>query len=258
MFASTDATVVDVLLRVHARSPEAVPYRFLDDELRETAHCSYRDVVLRACAVGASLRARGVREGDRVLLLFPTCPEFVFALYGCFLARFVAVPVFPPVKSLAGDLQRIRRVAHDCDARAVLTLGSLARVVGAVGYVPGMSAPALRTVVAVDQLPSAVREDADSTRPLGSDVAMLQYSSGSTGDPKGVVISHASLLHHLRSVIFPVLVSASGIDDSVTESALSWLAPWHDMGCFGTTCVRRFSTTHCLLTRCSFSFAQRL
>jgi long chain fatty acid CoA FadD26 len=200
-----DRSLLDVVLRLHNLHPNNVPYRFLDDALDVSSVLTYDDVVRGAHAVALALRARGITHGQRCLLLFPTCREFVQAMFGCFMERVVAVPVFPPVKSMRADLARITYVANACEARGVLTLSSFSTMIAAVGYVPGM-ASAFKTAIAVDKLAlGSVPSHLAAQGPVSDDVALLQFSSGSTGDPKGIIVTHGTLLFHVRTIIAPAL-----------------------------------------------------
>src|SRR5262249_19806915 len=144
----------------------------------------------RVRAVGARLQDAAT-PGDRALLLYPPGLDFVVALFACFRAGVVAVPAYPPDPArLDRTLPRLLRMVEDAPARLLLTLGSLRALAGsAFAQAP---APARLRWVATDETDSGLgfREldiAADS-------VALLQYTSGSTREPRGVVVTHANLL----------------------------------------------------------------
>ena len=199
------STLVDVLLANEKLSPERIPYRFLGHDLEETASLSYRQLFDGAQAVAHSLRH--LEAQSRVILLFPTGSDFIIALYGVFLAGHVAVPVFPPNVNLTRDLERISRVCNDCDAAAVLTSATISLIIKSLGWLPG-TPKAYSQVISVD----AIIRDGIQERIVpsidASSIALLQYSSGSTGHPKGVILSHGNLMSHMK-IIYEGLVKAS-------------------------------------------------
>lgn len=198
------------------RTPELPAFTFLDRGETEAGSLSYGDLDRRARALGVRLRRR---RGERVLLLFPAGLDFVAAFFGTLAAGAVAVPVGLP--RLSRNAERLCAIARDARPAVVLTTAELLPRVRS--WVEEL--PELRAVewLAADE---AGEEPAGAWSPpegAASDLAFLQYTSGSTASPKGVMISHGNLLHnceYLRSIA----------EDDEESAGASWLPHFHDMG----------------------------
>ncbi|HET8641664.1 MAG TPA: AMP-binding protein, partial [Pseudonocardiaceae bacterium] len=186
--------------------------RFLHGE-REVAEWTYAELVEQARRVAHALAGR-YRPGDRVLLLLPSGPDLAIALFGCLGAGLAAVPAALPA---SGRLQRYReRVASvlaDSAAAVALTLEA--------AEIPDGLLPEGVDGLALDALPAPPRTPLPDVDPDA--VAYLQYSSGSTGSPKGVRNTHRSLLHHVER-----LGATVPAPDPV--QVVGWLPLYHDMG----------------------------
>lgn len=214
-FGNRATGVSDVVAMTRAaasETPDKIVYRFLGDGERETDSLTYAELDRRARAVAVALSAR-CRVGDRVVLLFQPGLDFAAAFLGTLYAGSVAVPVAPPGIT-AATAASMTAIVADADPSLVLH-GQL-------------DVPGLDTVPALD-MADAVAADANSwTEPaIGSEaLAFLQYTSGSTGDPKGVMVTHANLLANQAQI---GRVFAGGPDDVI----VSWLPMHHDMGLVG-------------------------
>ncbi|MBI3454800.1 MAG: AMP-binding protein [Candidatus Rokubacteria bacterium] len=163
-----------------------------------------------------ALAALGLGRGDKVALVLPTCQEFFFALFGALAIGAVPVPLYP---TLAPELKA--RIFRDAEAQAVVTVDWFREDIEAARA----EAPAMRHYLTPDRLetgtlpaaPPPLREDA---------VSLLQYTSGSTAAPRGVVLSHANVMATLR-----LMVEAIGMWP--TDTVVSWLPLYHDMGLIG-------------------------
>jgi len=184
------------------------------DEL--SVELSYQSLHGRAMAVAAELANRGLC-GERVLLLLPSGLEYVVSFLGCLYAGVIAVPAYPPRNNWHAE--RIGVIARDAGACAMLTLSSLADGIRERLAIGG---DATESIIAIDQVdyqqPGFVndRVEADS-------IAYLQYTSGSTGDPKGVMVRHGDLLGNCA-----LYSDALGVGQG--ETTVSWLPIFHDMG----------------------------
>ena len=223
------ASWIEVLRRRARESPERRIYTFLDGEGRETATLTAGELDRRARAIAARLQADdGDRPDDgarRVLLLFPPGLDFVAAFFGCLYAGAVAVPAYPPRSSRSSRGEpRLRGIAADCGAGAVLTLSSVASRQSVAAQVPELAAARWLAVDDADDpgSPEAWREP----RLAAADPAFLQYTSGSTAEPKGVVVTHGNLLHNEE-----VIQRAFG--QSASSVVVGWLPLYHDMGLIG-------------------------
>jgi acyl-CoA synthetase (AMP-forming)/AMP-acid ligase II len=186
---------------------------------------SYGDLAARAMAIAALLRQhlRGSGQPRFVLLMLPNGPEYVACVYACLLANVVAVPFYPPStltgRAAAAYADRVRRIQRDCAPALAIAPAS------AAGFVRQTLLPTPATqVLAVEELPTTGGDDRIDARP--GDLALLQYTSGSTREPKGVMVTHANLAHNVYAYAI-----ACGSDE--TEAIATWLPLFHDMGLIG-------------------------
>jgi len=213
------------LLQAHAaRDGARVALTFLGDGDAPSAVLDYRTLDLRATAIAAALQAR-VPRGSRVLLVFPNDHHYVTAFFGCLYAGMIAVPVYPPASSRRQHLQRLFGIVRDATPSVVLTLTSLAPVVRAALAELSVAAATSVAVVATDAddaEPGLFRPVAHAT----DDLALLQYTSGSTSTPKGVMVSHGNLIANSTAI----RAAFGFVADDVI---VSWLPLFHDMGLIG-------------------------
>ncbi|MER6447514.1 amino acid adenylation domain-containing protein [Streptomyces venezuelae] len=178
----------------------------------------------RSLAVARALSEK-VRPGARVLLLFPTAPEFAPAFLGCLAAGVIAVPVPLPIDEVSR--RRVLNVARDCDISLVVSL-SFVRDLAVGGDDPELSAfAAAHEWLLADLIePAAADDGTDLPLAAADDVAFLQYTSGSTSTPRGVVVTHGALMHNEAAI-----QRAFGVERDST--IVSWLPLHHDMGLIG-------------------------
>ena len=204
--------------------PFDTAYTFLRDGESVSAVWTWSELARASRAVGAWLQAH-IPPGERALLLYPPGLDFIAGFFGCLYAGVLAVPVPPPAggRSRRG-LDRVAAIVRDAEPCCTLTSSELyeqlhreARGAALSTLAPGM--PWLAT----DQLPSVLGDDCAPMRLDGDTVAFLQYTSGSTARPKGVMVTHGNLLHNLRAAFY--------LGDTHRHSvSVSWLPVTHDMG----------------------------
>ncbi|MCA9688485.1 MAG: LLM class flavin-dependent oxidoreductase, partial [Myxococcales bacterium] len=219
-------TLVHRLAELAARRPRRVAFRFLvtgevDGPIDEV---NYRELWRRVSGLGAGLRDAQL-GGQRALLLFPPGLDYVTAFLACLHAGVVAVPVYPPDPTrLERTLPRLRAIAEDCDAQAVLTLTSIEALRdGVAAHAPELAR--LEWIAADRYGPSAC--DWLAAPDLSPEtLALLQYTSGSTGSPRGVMVRHRNLMANGAQIH-----AALGLVDG--DVNVSWLPPYHDMGLIG-------------------------
>src|ERR1700677_4522557 len=185
------------------------------------------------------LRGRGLQPGQTVAIMLPTCAEFFYTFAGILLAGGIPVPIYPPFRAdrIAEYATRQANILRNAEARFLITwrqAEGLARLLK-----PGV--PTLRDVLNAQKLSSANPAAAANGAPAptqwrpvenlshqagGEDIAFLQYTSGSTGDPKGVVLTHATLLANIHAIV-------SGLEIRPDDACVSWLPLYHDMGLIG-------------------------
>ena len=183
---------------------------------------SYATLHGEAAAVAAGLLAQDVIPGDTVAIMLPTSRAYFVTFVGILLAGAVPVPIYPPARpsQLADHLRRHSGILGN--ARAVL----LVTVPEAVplGRLLRSNVESLRDVVVLESLTAATASVLP--RPRSTDLALVQYTSGSTGQPKGVALTHANLLANIRAM-------GQAADVSGTDTFVSWLPLYHDMGLIG-------------------------
>jgi acyl-CoA synthetase (AMP-forming)/AMP-acid ligase II/thioredoxin reductase/acyl carrier protein len=195
------------------------------DDLSEV-HWTYGDLDLRARAIATQLTERGA-TGKRALLMFDPGLDFVAALAGCLYAGVVAVPLYPPdPMRVQRTLPRLQTILADVEGQLVLTTGHL------VGWLQQTllhqtSNPAPLQFLATDQIEFEDYRRSTPQIPDRDQLAIIQYTSGSTSTPKGVMVTHANLLANLDQI-------AANVDfDGVVVA--NWLPTYHDMGLIGAT-----------------------
>ncbi|MCY4550473.1 MAG: AMP-binding protein [Defluviicoccus sp.] len=201
--------------RVHAWLRER------EDHIETVTYAELREAAL---AVSGGILDGGAMPGARVALMLPTCAGFLHAFFGILYAGCVPVPIYPPARpsQLADHLRRQAAILANAGAELLVTVPE-ARVLAT--FLRSQVA-SLRAVETVEGLRARGRPEAAPARGAG-DVAFLQYTSGSTGDPKGVVLSHANLLANIRAM-GRAMEAEPGRDVFV-----SWLPLYHDMGLIG-------------------------
>ncbi|HXW82475.1 MAG TPA: AMP-binding protein, partial [Acidimicrobiales bacterium] len=216
------SSLVDLLQWRAEHQPDRTAYRFLLDGELEADSLTYGQLALRARAIASVLQRLGAKN-ERALLLFPPGLDYIAAWLGCLYANVVAVPAYPP--RAGRSKARIAAIVDDSEPSFVLaTEATREREPRVSGEIPGLSG-AKWLVPANDVTP----EDADhwvDPGATGGTVAFLQYTSGSTSNPKGVVVTHANLVENLRS-------AREAFGYGTTSSGVSWLPPYHDMGLIG-------------------------
>ncbi|MFE6397992.1 aminotransferase class I/II-fold pyridoxal phosphate-dependent enzyme [Streptomyces alboflavus] len=256
-------TLVALLRRHAAHRPDALAYRFLgtaDAPARGAAPApgesswTYLDLDLRARHVAALLQREGA-TGEPVLLLHPPGLDYIAAFFGCLYAGAIAVPAYPPdTRRFGQTMPRLAAIARDARATHALTTGGLSRfaddrkdelaalglgglqwlvtggVSGAAGAVDTTAGGGPRGdgggpegAAGTD---TATAGDWRAPDLSGDSLAFLQYTSGSTSAPKGVMVSHGNLLDNLAAIHRRLAHDAD-------SQMVSWLPPYHDMGLIG-------------------------
>jgi len=233
-------TYVDVLRARAAEHGDRLVYRFLVNGEGREATLSYARLEQQARRVAASLQQRGAKPGDRVLLLYPPCLDYAAGFFGCLFGGFVAVPAYPPDPArIERTLPRLRAISSDSGCRYALTTTP---VLGLAKHLFGQAPDLARLEwLASDAVEPAL---ADAWKPPtldGSSTAFLQYTSGSTGHPKGVILAHDHLIANQRQI------RAAMRHTPGETTVVSWLPVYHDMGLIGALLQPIWLQTSCTL-----------
>ncbi len=231
------SSLVEILRDHAAQQRDARAYTFLGDDGQDESALSYGELDLRARAIAERLEALGLR-GETALLLYPASGEaFVEAFFGCLYAGVIAVPMSTPGR-LSRALPRLQAIIDDAGGSAVLTAGALRQAEsGITAHAPQL---ARLTWLSTDEIATAEGRGWRERAPRADDVAFLQYTSGSTSAPRGVVVTHANLVANERMIADAYPVPAGG-------AAVCWLPLFHDMGLIGGVLQPLYSGYPCAL-----------
>ena len=218
--AQTLIEMLDWHIEVHPDRQAILVYG--SDEQIETRF-TYASLRQQAQAVAAGLQQRGLQPGQTAAIMLPTSGDYFLAFFGILLAGGVPVPIYPPVRpnQIEEHLRRHARLLGNAQTVALITVPEaklVARLLQA--QVEG-----LQHVVTVTELQQTTSTWSETPVQSG-DLAFLQYTSGSTGDPKGVMLTHANLLANLRAM-------GSRVEARSEDVFVSWLPLYHDMGLIG-------------------------
>ncbi|GAB2711205.1 fatty acyl-AMP ligase [Kitasatospora kifunensis] len=222
--ATEPRTLADALVRRSEEQPDKVAYVFLHEGEEPGETLTYRELHEAARIRAAALAARGL-TGRTAVLLYPSGLEFVRSLLGCLYARVIGAPVQVPRQR--HGLARLRRIADDAGTSTVLTTASVkADLEERFGDSVELAGLTLIATESLGPAPTGARgtEDRSTLRPPEpGDIALLQYTSGSTGDPKGVIVTHANFLANAveTEALWP---------SAPNGTVVNWLPLFHDMG----------------------------
>jgi natural product biosynthesis luciferase-like monooxygenase protein len=216
------ATLVELLRFRSLDQAQRSAYVYLADGETEEASLTYSELDRQASAIGALLQEMKLR-GERVLLVYPPGLKFIAGFFGCLYAGAVAVPVYPPRSN--SNLRRLQSIIADARATVALTTKqTLSRVNLLSDEMSHLKA--LRWVT-TDDLDDAMADEWRMPDISGNSLALLQYTSGSTSAPKGVMVSHANFMFNASQLQHTFKYHPS-------SRCVSWLPVYHDMGLIGT------------------------
>lgn len=219
---SSAQTLIEVLIQ-HCHDHPKRPHIYLQDEKGEEKIIRYGELLENAKKIAAGLLDIGIKQQETVAIMLPTSEEFFYTFFGVLLAGAVPVPIYPPLRPDKIEEYALREanILNNAEVRILITFSQ----VETLSNLLKIFIRSLRSVTTVDSLmqskhriPTVILESHDS--------ALIQYTSGSTSDPKGVLLSHANLLANLRSV-------GKAAHLTPNDVGISWLPLYHDMGLIG-------------------------
>jgi len=203
-------TLTEMMRRRAALTPDK-PYFHLYGET-----ITYGRLWAVSARYAAGLARADLRAGDKLCLIYPTCAEFFYTFFGALRMGAVPVPLYPTL-----SVEATARIFNDSEAVAVATIGWFRKGVDE----SVAQAPRVRTVLEPPDLEADAPEPADA-EPGEEDLAFLQYTSGSTGHPRGVMLTH-------RNVVATIKFMAEAAGLTAEDRVVSWLPLYHDMGLIG-------------------------
>jgi acyl-CoA synthetase (AMP-forming)/AMP-acid ligase II len=233
------ATLVEILCERSQQIPTKTVFTFLKDGETQSVDLNYQDLERQARAISSHLNVCNVRPGDRVLLVYPFdgALEFIAAFFGCLYAGVVAVPCYPPQNRLT--LRDLQSRLISCQAETILTSQNFLNRLKNQLADAEINVNKLRWLATDSITDLAI----DGWEPIKCDrdtLAFLQYTSGSTGIPKGVMVSHDCILHNQETLKLAFRHNERSL-------GVGWLPLFHDMGLIGNVIQAVYLGASCVL-----------
>jgi acyl-CoA synthetase (AMP-forming)/AMP-acid ligase II/acyl carrier protein len=231
-----DTSLVTIAMQRAVALAEEPVYTFLHNGSEEERRLTYRQLDHAARTIAAELQQRGITPKSRVILLFAPGLGFIEAFLGTLYAGMIAVPVNPPGSGQTWE--NFASILANAEPAAILADSSKVNYLSRQCQVLGIAPPAC-PVIDIATIDSAQRSLYRKTPVANNDIAMLQYTSGTTSIPKGVMITHGNILHNQQR-----------IEEQVTQGykiGVSWLPVYHDMGLFGSILQSLYVGGHCIV-----------
>ncbi|NGZ59808.1 MAG: non-ribosomal peptide synthetase, partial [Nitrospira sp. LK265] len=231
-------TLVDLARHRADSFTDRTAYTYLTDGESESCEVTYGELDRQSRVIAAWLQSLGA-QGERAILLYPPGLDYIAAFFGCLYAKVVAVPAYPPQRKRT--LGRLRAILADSGATFALTTTKIRAGIERLSC-QDSGIDELRKVqwIETDALPQDIESAWKQPVLTAHTLAFLQYTSGSTGSPKGVMVSHENLLHNQR-----MIQQAFGHTGETT--VLGWLPLYHDMGLIGNVLEPRYLGRPCVL-----------
>ena len=214
-------TLIDILQYRAESKPKQTIYTFLLDGETDEVSLTYQELAQKAQAIATYLQSLGAPQ-ERILLLYPPGLGFIEAFFGCLCAGAIAIPAYPPRPNRS--ITRIQSIIKDAKPTLALTTNSILN--GLKKRVEQV--PELKTLrwLATDDISLQYATKWQKLAVSGDEIAFLQYTSGSTAEPKGVKIAHHNLMHNLQAI-------HQCFQHTTQSQGVIWLPPYHDMGLIG-------------------------
>lgn len=228
-------TIVSVLRQRAILHPEKLVFTFLEERSGIDQSITYGELELASRRVAIKLSELGL-QGNRVLMFYPSGLEFIFAFFGCLISGVVPVPAYPPRKNRS--LKRIHAIAANCGAVSILTTDDISQ-----SLERNFSEDPLLNKLSwhsTESWASGEMKEQNLQEPDFENLAFLQYTSGSTGDPKGVMVSHRNIMYNLKSLQIFFRITNKDV-------LVNWVPQFHDLGLIFGVLETVFSGIHAVL-----------
>jgi len=215
-------TLTEALQYHVERQPDRLTV-FMYEEQKEYP-LSYRALWDGAIGYAAQLTRAGLQRGQMVAIMLPTCKEYLYSFYGVLLAGGVPVPLYPPARltTIEDHMTRHVGILQSAGAAIMITVPEAK----ALAYLLRAQVESLRLVLVPGDLEKSSAEKFEPVHGKPGETGFLQYTSGSTGSPKGVVLSHANLMANVRAM-------GAAVNAGPEDVFVSWLPLYHDLGLIG-------------------------
>ncbi|MEC1020419.1 condensation domain-containing protein [Bacillus paralicheniformis] len=223
-------SIIDILQYRAKEAPNTSAFTFLRDGEAHENTWTYKDLYINALGIGAGLQSIAPLQ-SRVLLIFSPGLEVIGAFYGTMLAGMTSVPCTPPDDGRF--VAKLERIIRDIDPAVILTDEKLMKNKSLLELSKKTNIPIITTSVLLKQ------QTSQESPPPMNELALIQYTSGSTGFPKGIMISHSNIIHNQKAI-------AKVFAKSEQATIVSWLPYFHDMGLIGNIIYPIFSGVHCI------------
>ncbi len=216
-------TIIDLLYKYAVQDPNR-PHIYLQNEQGEEQIIRYGHLLKESQKTAYGLAELGLKQYDTVAIMLPTSEAFFYAFFGVLLAGGIPVPIYPPMRPDKIEEYAVREAAilNNAGVRVLITFSKIE----SLGKLLKIFIKSLKAVTTVPLLQSTKNQSLATFSIQGEDAAMIQYTSGSTSAPKGVLLTHNNLLANIRAV-------ALGANIGPTDVGVSWLPLYHDMGLIG-------------------------
>jgi phthiocerol/phenolphthiocerol synthesis type-I polyketide synthase C len=214
------SNLIERLIFLAHSLPNETAFIFLNRKLNEESKLSFSNLDHSAKLIAAKLQAANLKTGDRAILLYPPGENFIKSLFGCFYAGVIAVPLYLPLNELQRN--KLTNVLKNCDPAKILSDTSTFQFIQK--YLPADFS--FNKCLLTDDENSLPESNWRQAKIKTDQIAILQYTSGSTADPKGVMISHGNIMANEHLIY-------EAFDHAHSNLGVNWLPPYHDMGLIG-------------------------
>lgn len=220
----SEVKTLQALLDWHVDNHPQRPHLYVYEDADDPIEISYQKLKEQALSVSKGLIDAGIEPGDCVAIMLPTSTDYFFSFFGILYARAIPVPIYPParVQQIEDHLNRHASILNNAQAKLLITVPEAK----SLAHLLKLQVPSIDSVVTCKDLENTSSVSPDVGIADSNDIAFLQYTSGSTGVPKGVTLTHSNLLANIRAM-------GKVINAKSDDVFVSWLPVYHDMGLIG-------------------------